>query len=202
MVFRLLPALVLVLFTSGPTAAHQLNVFAVVQGRVVEGEVYFRGRVPAKQAKVEALAPDGKKLAEAVTDDAGKFSFTPKFRCDYRLVAEAGEGHGAEYVLSADELPGDLPPLGLAAARGGTTGEAPPTSPAQPAAATTSAGATDQQLADLVAREVGRQIAPLRKELNDYEQQIRFRDILGGIGYIFGVMGLVFYFLGSARKKK
>jgi len=46
-----------------------------------------------------------------------------------------------------------------------------------------------------------RQVALLRQELHRREHTCRLRDVLGGIGYIFGVAGVAFYFLGRRKKK-
>jgi nickel transport protein len=45
------------------------------------------------------------------------------------------------------------------------------------------------------------QVVRLREDLNEYEQRLRFRDVLGGIGYIVGVSGVAFYFLGARRNR-
>jgi nickel transport protein len=45
------------------------------------------------------------------------------------------------------------------------------------------------------------QLVELRKQLNQHEQSLRLRDILGGIGYIVGIAGVAFYFLGIRRKR-
>jgi len=44
-----------------------------------------------------------------------------------------------------------------------------------------------------------RQIALLRRQLEEQEHKRQLRDVLGGIGYIFGDAGVAFYFLGRRR---
>lgn len=41
----------------------------------------------------------------------------------------------------------------------------------------------------------------LQQRLDEYEQKIRLRDVLGGIGYIVGIAGIAFYFLGVRRRR-
>ena len=41
---------------------------------------------------------------------------------------------------------------------------------------------------------------PLRRELQEWRNQERLRDILGGIGYLLGMCGIAFYFLGTRRR--
>ncbi len=55
--------------------------------------------------------------------------------------------------------------------------------------------ALEQRIAEAVARE----IRPLRRQLEEAQNRARLRDILGGIGYIVGVMGLVFFLKGRRR---
>ncbi|MBN2477227.1 MAG: hypothetical protein JXB62_21645 [Pirellulales bacterium] len=48
---------------------------------------------------------------------------------------------------------------------------------------------------------VRNEIVELRRQLNQYEQTTRLRDVLGGIGYILGIAGVAFYFLSRRRKQ-
>ena len=175
-----LAALAVVLCAS-PAFAHKLHVFACVQGKVISGEVYFSGGNPARGAKITLFDPSGKKLGEATSDDEGNFTYRPRVRCDHRVVVDTGDGHAAEYTVSASELPDNLDPKGDPA----------PQSP-EP---------DGKKLKEMIEEAVARQVVPLRKQLDHYEQKTRLRDVLGGIGYILGIMGLVYYFLGKRKAK-
>jgi nickel transport protein len=209
------PGLLIVALLGGvwhatPAAAHNVFVFASARDHRIEGEVYFRGGTPARDAKVTVVGPGGETLGNTTTDEKGEFAFPVRFRCDHKLIADVGEGHRAEFTVSAEELPDDLPaPGGTDTASLKQPDEAEATSPDQPAqqaappASTGSVQATakvESLKADIQA--LDRQIAQLRKDLNRSQSELRLRDILGGVGYILGVMGLVFYFLGVRRKEK
>ncbi len=56
-------------------------------------------------------------------------------------------------------------------------------------------------LRDMIAEAVASQVRPLREQLNDYQDQVRFRDIVGGIGYIFGLAGITLW-LRAARRPR
>jgi len=217
------------LLLAGPAMAHKLTVFAAVQGTKVTGEVYFRGGAPVRNATVAVLDPAGEKLGETTTDEEGKFTFVPRVGCDHRLVVKAGEGHAAEFTVTADELPRGLPAApgtsrtGVSPRVSGTgvlpvralspgspgTGETPvllnSRKPAdnQP----TLPGETSQgseSIAELADRLEGlqTQVVKLREDLVRYEDRVRLHDVLGGIGCILGFMGLTFYFLGVRRREK
>ena len=48
---------------------------------------------------------------------------------------------------------------------------------------------------------VSHQIAGLRRDLDKWQARMRLQDILGGVGYILGITGMLFYFLGVRRKR-
>ena len=207
-----LPILALLggMWCTTPALAHKLVVFATVEANTIQGEAYFRGGTPVREAKVTVVGPHGEVLGEITTDQEGKFTFDVRFRCDHKLIVNAGEGHSAEYTVSLDELPNGLPAPD-------TPDESPNTKPAgvelvapaesraerpaiPPGEAAGSAPLQQSLKADLET--IDRQVAGLRKDLDKYKNQLRVQDILGGIGYILGIMGLVFYFLGVRKRMK
>jgi nickel transport protein len=183
---------------AGPVQAHQVHVFATAEGCTIRGEVYVRGGEPVRKGTVKALGPSGDALGETTTDDEGKFSLPAQYRCDYRLVVDAGGGHTAEYTLPADELPESLPlPAAEKPASGATPVSGDPEAVTKPSVSSVGEQAISSQLESL-----NRQIVQLRKQLDGYEQKVRLHDILGGIGYIVGLMGLAAYFAGARRNKR
>jgi hypothetical protein len=49
--------------------------------------------------------------------------------------------------------------------------------------------------------ELHEQIDHLEERLNAHDERVRMTDILGGIGYIVGISGAAYYYLGSRRKQ-
>jgi len=189
-----------------PASGHKLTIFATVQGNTVEGEVYFHDGTPARNAAVTVFDPGGEVLGKASTDQDGKFTFELRFRCDHKLIADAGLGHQAEYTVEADELPRDLP----AGGSGDSVGEADPVSPAthdhqhghQHNHEHGPAKPPDEENLTAEIQALAQQVNALRKDLDKWKGRLRLQDIVGGIGYILGIMGLVSYFLGARRKEK
>lgn len=184
---RVLLALVL---SAGPALAHKVRVFATAEGDAISGYAYLSGGARARGAKVSIQGPDGAVLGETVTDDNGEFRFTAKSRIDHRIVIDAGEGHGAEFTVKAEELPETLTPPSTAvitAAAARNSAELAPT------------GVSPDALQAMITEAVAKQIRPLREQLDAYEDRVRWRDVLGGIGYIFGLAGTAFYLLGRRR---
>lgn len=176
-----------------PAAAHKLFVFATVRGKMIEGEVYYQGGDPAPDIKITIIGPGDTTLEETQTDQEGRFRFEPRWRIDYRLAADAGFGHRFEYVVPAADLPPELPSY--------VPGDAT-SSPVSTADRSSEAGrppSSDHRGSPTEIEALNQQIAALRRDLDRWKAQLRMQDILGGIGYILGLMGLASYLLGKRR---
>jgi len=191
-------ALLLLALGAGPALAHKVRVFAAAEGDAITGYAYLSGGARAKGARVSIQGPDGAGLGETVTDDNGEFRFIASARIDHRVIIDAGEGHGAEFTVKAEELPETLTMPAATA----TTAVALPASAgaAQNGAEPAPTGVYPDVLQAVVTEAVARQIRPLREQLDAYEDRVRWHDVLGGIGYIFGIAGTAFYLLGQRRR--
>jgi len=165
--------------------AHKVKLFATVIGDKIEGYVYFPGGERAKSVTVKITLIDNHLIETVTTNEHGEFQFHAKYRATYRLIADIGEGHLAEYTIDSSELSDSLPTLAMET---------------QPPVASTPApidhenvSFSQQQLLDLIEKTVSKQLKPLREQLEAYQEKILLHDVLGGVGYIFGVMGLLFY---------
>jgi nickel transport protein len=177
----------LVLLCAAPALAHRIHLFAS-GGTVIEGSAYFSGGGALASATVRVTAPNGVRLGEVRTDAAGRFTFRPAHRCDHVFVVEMGDGHRAECTVPAAELPSDLPSLP----------GAPPPPPAEPSGQPEPADPSAREL----ERAVARAVRPLREQIDRLEHRLRFRDVLGGLGYIAGLTGLAFYVLAVRRNAR
>ena len=190
---RVLGLLVVLLLCPAPAWAHKLNVFAHVEGRTIRGTAYFGSGTAAQGVSVVAFDPAGNELGRTTTDSQGLFSLEAHKRCDHRLVVETADGHGAEYTISAAELPADLP---------AGAGSAMPKAKTTAGPIATTAGRRFRQRNRKEARRPARvRSCDSASRLDKYEQRIRFRDLLGGIGFILGISGIAFYFLGAKRNR-
>lgn len=196
---------------NGDAQAHKVNVFAYVEGDRVVIEGYFSGNVKAQDCKVQIFDADGKVIHEGMTDKKGVYSFKlsdlPPFRGGLKIVLEAGMGHMAEYVLSASDLPATV------------TKESPPAERPREdrsgdnstgaAVAGSGAGTVVDQAALIGALEkvLDEKLSPLVKMVGRQERLLleerqggpRLTEIIGGIGWILGLVGLASFFWGRKR---
>lgn len=183
-----------------PAFAHKLKVFATAAGAQVDGSVYFVGSGPAPGARVTVETADGQQVETLQADPDGNFSFVATSRSDYLIKVDTGDGHSAQITIAADDLPASLPSPTGANARSIALVPSAAAAPASTVVvATPPAGGT--AIEDLVGKAVAQQIRPLRQEINAYEDQVRLRDIAGGIGYIIGLTGLTLWLRDRHRER-
>jgi nickel transport protein len=180
-----------VLLQAGTAWAHKVYIFAWVEGNRVYTDSYFPDKRKVVNGSVKVFDPAGRKLVEGKTDKQGAFSFNVPQKSDLKIVLEATMGHRAVFTLKAEELSGNDPE----AIPGPTIHETVITTP----------GAKNADL-DAVERAVQRalekKLGPIEKKLARLEEEKGpgFTEVVGGIGYIIGLMGIVAYFRGRRAR--
>jgi len=171
--------------------AHKVHVFAVGEGKSISGYAYFSGGSRVRRMPVKVFTTDGRVVGETTTDDKGEFRFEIPGPADYRLVLETPDGHRAETTVPADDFapeeedrPAPAPP---APGPGGKTAAASSvrTAPAPERCL------QEAELEKVIDHCLTRRLRTIEERLDRYEQKVRLHDVIGGIGYIFGVFGLL-----------
>ncbi len=192
--------LMLLVLCPASAFAHILYVYAQVEGKTIEGRAYFPGDVPAQKSAVIARDAAGRELGRTTTDDAGKFTFTVREHVDYYLVVETPgpERHSSRpFIVHAAELPDRLPADVPTASRGSQVAS-PAADPAGVPAV--SAGKEDELTVRDELTALRKQIQELRREIYESAERNRFRDFLGGIGFILGLAGVALYMMARRRR--
>lgn len=191
----LFAAICLLAVLVSPALAHRANVFAWVESGMVHGEASFSGGKPAMNSGISVLdAATGEELLTVATDEAGAFKFPVPEEAgergsDLEIVLDAGMGHRDSWVVKAEEYgaaPGHSGP--------GAQVEASPGDATSGAADT---GASPKRLENLAAS-----IEALERRIDEMSRTLArgsecgpgVTEILGGIGYIIGLIGLAAYF--------
>lgn len=164
------------LLLSSNAAAHAIHIFAAFEGEVVEGRVYFEGDEPAAGLTVNVFSPEGDPRGVSETDAEGRFTYSPERMEPLKFVVETIEGHRASLTidLARNEVYEEVEI---------ERHEALP-----------------DEIIELLERAVAREVRPVLEELDRLENRIRFRDVIGGIGYIVGAMGLAALWKARAGK--
>jgi len=196
-------AALLLLCLCTPSSAHRVTLFAYVDGDVVRVECGFSRSQKVRHGKIMVTdVVTGASVLEGLTDEQGAFSFRPSDAVlrsghDLRISVAAGEGHLSDWVMTAKELRSlnAHPAAGDAAQTLPNANEGEPEAAAgRAAAAPALAGLSEQELEALVGRVLDAKLAPLKSELAQARDRgPDLRDIIGGLGWILGLLGLAAY---------
>jgi nickel transport protein len=196
--------------------AHKVNVFAYAEGDKVYTQSYFNDGSPAVGSTIEVYDASGQKLLEGQTNAAGEFVFTPPVRTDLKIVLVASMGHKNEFVLPASDLPaapgkamGKKAEATKAAPQPGADKSAPKVAVPReaaaagvaPAVAPAAGGLDEERLRAIINESLDARLAPLTRMIARQSEQehMSMSEIVGGIGYIFGLAGL--YALIASRRR-
>lgn len=174
--------------------AHNVVGGVYATGFEIEGEAGFsNGSMANAGTIVKIFDQSGLPLGEVETDDEGFFTFTAKKRITHVFEIDMGAGHQLTMQLPAEELPESL--------SAGPSSEQSINNPSLSVSNVTPEN-VDQIPVLMLEKAIAKQIKPLRKEIQSLKEKSGLRDILGGIGYIFGLLGLVAFLRERKLKAK
>ena len=185
--------------------AHKVIIFAYVEGDRVYTESYFSDGKKCVDSKIEVFDSQGNKLLEGLTDEEGKFSFEIPQEGDLKIVLTASMGHRAEYSILADELKeiaGSIKeeleePVSSERKDESSLGEIDK----QKETVSPEISSLDLKELQLLIEDVmDKKLEPIMREIKKSKtDKISLTEIIGGVGYIFGIFGIIAYFLSRKR---
>lgn len=186
--------LLAVMFTSASRiAAHRVILFAYAEGDMVFTESYFSDGKRCQGSRIEVFDTFGNKLLEGKTDEKGQFSFKPPKKTDLKIVLTASMGHKDEYTIPAGELRGE--------AEGKSLASESHKAPKKVFGAGNGSSAREltprevEQIRTVVEEALNEKLKPVMRLLSEHQRHgISFVQVMGGIGFIFGIMGIILYF--------
>lgn len=204
-----------------PAQGHALHVFAWLENDQILVQADFGQGRPANAAAITVYdSTDRKELAHGKTNAQGRFTFTVPavIRQGHGLtiVANAGQGHAGEWTMDASELYAAASltaGFDEAAIRARQEGLETPdhvhvqTIPSGNVAVTQAPTANGQthntsheQIRNIVSEALELKLAPIRQEIAAQSSSgPTFGEIIGGIGWIIGLVGIGFYFKSRKR---
>ena len=199
--------IIIVILFDMPAFAHKVSIFAWVEGDTVYTQSKFsRGR-KTKGAPVIVFDLEGNKLLEGKTDDKGEFSFNIPKKTALKVVLKASMGHMAEWKIPLEEINPEIvpdnsnPEFDIKDSYETSSQSATINSATDISAPVESYGISRQEIKKLIDESLDKKLAPIINMLADsYGGGPGLNEIIGGICYIFGLVGVAMYF--TIRKKK
>ncbi|ACU91212.1 hypothetical protein [Desulfomicrobium baculatum] len=194
--------LVFTFLIPAPALAHRVNVFAYVEGGEVVVECSYSKSKRVRHGAIAVQdAGSGETLLQGTTDEAGLFRFSIPDQArtsgsGLRILLQAGEGHQNEWIVDAAEFMDAGAPRPLAPHAEVTAAGAMSPGRTDPGAA----GLSRADVEDVVNAALDAKLAPIRRALLEQSQSgPGLQEIIGGIGWIFGLVGIGAYFKSRPR---
>ncbi len=196
-----LVAVAAIMMNSTPASAHKLLLSYWFSDGEVVGEIGLSNGTFARDALIQVSGAKGEAIADVRSDENGLFRYLPQEPKEHRFFADLGSGHIAKFTVSAEEIE-----AGRSGALLGGTGLAANAGQALPAEVmrarvpmpNSGIAATDQNAIKGLIRQ---ELTPLRREIIALREKSGLQSILGGIGYIVGLFGLAFFWMGRQAAK-
>ena len=190
--------------------AHKVSVFAYAENGRIHAEGYFVDGSKCKNSLIEVIDnKTGTKLLEGKTDENGQFSFDIPRATSLKLILHAGTGHQNEYTLSEEEVREALLPEQRKSDSREVQGKETLSGlkPQKPAKTPHTAHGvtytmTSEDVDAAVERVIDKKLQPVMRILVSLQEKAGkpgLTEILGGIGYIIGILGIIAYFKGRSR---
>ncbi len=193
--------------------AHKVSIYAYSGDGMVHSESYFADGSKCRNCVVEVFDnKTGKKLLEGKTDENGKFSFEIPSAASLKLILKAGAGHQGVYLLSEKEMGGNLsnyktPDTAASPTKKPENIKSKPSEDKDDYGVAVKGGGclSPAELELVVNKAVEAKLQPVMSQLAMIQEntgKARAAEIIGGIGYIFGIMGIIMYFKGRKNSGK
>ena len=183
----------LIMMTEPQALAHKVILFAYTEGDKVFTESYFNDGKRCRNSTIEVFDNTGKKLLEGKTNNDGEFSFKAPGEKDLRLVLTASMGHRSEYTVSSGDFGHSIEKGKPSSVQGEILKD--DITEKKEAVTEQIYPADLKQIRSLMEETLDKKLRPVMKLLAESrEPGVSFTQVIGGIGYIFGILGVVMYF--------
>ena len=184
--------------------AHKVNIYAYAEDGLVHSESYFVDGTKCKNSVLEVFdEKDGTKLLEGKTDKEGKFSFKIPKVTSLKLVLHASMGHQSDFTIGEDEVreamgvkqPSKSPSVKVPSKSEGSASIK--TQKNETAEKSELKGISESEIETIVESVIDRKLKPMERmlvKLQESSGKPGITEIIGGIGYIIGILGIVAYF--------
>ncbi len=211
MIKSLIPALCLAIIAPTSSLAHKVNVFAYFEGNSIIVEGYFSKNSKAKNCQTIFYDHKGQKIHSGVTNEKGQYSVDASklgpLTGDITIELDTGDGHKATYKLPIDEAPENI--VGNKENPGQTQESVVKDTESneqdieeKPSLAPGASGKDLQGLEETIQKIVAQENAKTIKMISNVQRLIleernsgpSIRDVIGGLGWIMGLLGIATYF--------
>ena len=191
---RFLPLLVLTTVLVSQTAlAHRLIVFGWVDGEQVITQSRFSNRKAVKGGDISVFDIEGNQILNGKTDSRGRFAFRIPGKKPLKVLLTTSPGHQARWLLSEADLATATTTSKHASFHENealTDNETFST----PVNQDEDCSCQREDIESAIEKSIDRKLSPVLEYIAESQNSpVSIKDVLGGIGYIIGLVGLAAY---------
>lgn len=173
--------------------AHKVYLFAWIDGDTVYTDSYFSSKKKVHNGTIRVL-DKGNELLQGKTNEKGEFSFKIPDNIGnkaLKLILESSMGHRAEYLLTGEDISGYQ-----------DDSEQSTDNTVFEKASSLNVNADMTVIKEMMEEVVDARLKPVTRALAKIQEEKGpgITEIVGGIGYIIGIMGIALYF--RSRRKQ
>ena len=189
------------LLVAAPAKAHRVTIFAWSEGDLVHTVSKFSGGKTVKNGRVTVYDLQGNLFLEGATDEQGNFSFTAPAKGALRIVLNTGAGHRAEWILEASDMdpksPAETDSIGMPRERITQQQEEP-----VPQSGSAMSDLAVEEIQGAIERALDKKLQPVIEMITETRTEgPSVRDVVGGLGYIIGLVGMAAYLHSRWNRK-
>ncbi len=193
-------------FSQEQALAHKATIFAWIEGDTIHTQSKLSGGKPVKGGEVIVFNQEGVPLLKGQTDNNGMFSFTIPQKTELKIVLKASMGHQAKWSILPEEMGGS----GSASNTSETAQMAPVKKSMdskdietyEKSSKRVDVGLSREDNQKIIDDDLEKKLAPvLDKMAKTYDQEPGLTEIIGGIGYIIGLVGVALVVINRRRKE-
>jgi nickel transport protein len=182
------------IFAVNTASAHKAVIFAWVEGDTIYTESKLSGGKKVKEGDIIVYDLQGNRLLEGKTNEQGEFSFKIPKKTTLKIVLQAGMGHRGEWTLPVEEM-GEVTSQQSVQAEIKKTVETGSKKTEKQTQSVSASNLSPDDIQLAFEKALDKKLKPVMKKLAEpQEHGPTVKDILGGIGYILGLVGVASYF--------
>lgn len=201
-------AIMCVVFFHGSAFAHKVTIFAWVDGDMIHTRSKFSGGKRVKDSLVVVFDSEGNSLLEGKTDENGMFSFKIPQKTGLKVVLKASMGHMAEWKIPVEEITGSgsegntLETVEKASDKTSISSGSEGIKTGEDVSIPATVGLGREEIEKIIDASLDKKLEPIYDLMaNTYDRGPGVTEIVGGIGYIIGLVGVALYFSSRRRKE-
>ncbi len=201
--YRLIILMFFPVFMAGAEIAfaHKMKVFATVEHETLTGYAYYSSGARVRKPFIKILDSNGTEIQKITGDENGQFGLKLACRSNYIVQVAMPDGHRADWSIEADEFSRELPLCSTL----GVGIQHPASANIFAGSSSTNDGAEKTDTALMISKEIAplkTQIVKLQERIEILSEKKRLQDILGAIGYLFGLAGVFYYLKGRSSTRE